>query len=262
MNIFIRLARWRKAQRLHHYRIPIKLWQQVYQQALSHYHLNKKEQHRLRELASLFLQQKQISAAQGMQLNNKIRTLIATQACLLILNLDLDYFDDSWQEIIVYPQSFYVEMEQQDGEIIQKRKVLLGGEAWGRGPVILSWQDAKPGAAIHGKGSNVILHEFAHKLDMLNGKANGMPPLHANMSIKDWTNTFSHSYQDLIRTLQRHHHPHIDPYAAENPAEFFAVVSEEFFETPNRLKHYYPQVYQQLRLFYRQDPIKRLLSNR
>ena len=220
-------------------------------------HLSGPEFVRLRELASVFLHRKTLNGAGGMQLDDGICTVIAGQACLLVLELGLDYFD-GWSEIIVYPSTFIVRHEERDtAGVIHETRRTLGGEAWGRGPVILSWDDARPGAHPHGAGSNVILHEFAHKLDMLNGNANGMPPLHANMQREQWTLSLSAAYADLYHTIERHSHTSIDPYAAESPAEFFAVISELFFELPGRLQQLYPEVYRQMSLFYRQDPLAR-----
>ena len=257
-----RFRRWRRSRQLCQSRIPIELWERVEQDALEHFRLSHHELARLRELASLFLLKKAISAAEGFEVDDYMRVVIASQACLLILEIDqdlsLDWFD-GWHEVIVYPDSFFV-VQQQPDEIglVHEQRILLGGEAWGTGPVILSWKDAQPGHHVHGKGSNVILHEFAHKLDMLNGVANGMPPLHRNMKREDWTRAMSESYEDLLHQVERHHRTRIDPYGAESPAEFFAVVTEEFFEWPERLHHYYPKVYHQLKLFYRQDTLKRM----
>lgn len=258
LNPFTHFKRWRKARALSRARIPIDLWERVVEDALLHFNLDHQELHRLRELASLFLQRKTISAASGHEVDDYQRVVIASQACLLILNLDLDYYD-GWHEVIVYADSFYVPMQQPDEiGLVHEQRVLLGGEAWGTGPLLLSWQDARPGNHIHGKGSNVILHEFAHKIDMLNGAANGMPPLHPDMKREEWTAAFSHRYEQLVEQVERHHHTRIDPYAAENPAEFFAVITEEFFEVPERIHRYYPKVYHQLQLFYRQHPLQRL----
>lgn len=253
-----RLHRRQLQIQLRYGRIPIGLWEEVVNDALVHFALTPAELHRLRELSSLFLQKKIIDAAGDLEMDAYKRTVIAANACMLILNLNLDYYN-GWREVIVYPGSFVIQHEVQDeiGVIHQERNV-LGGEAWSRGPVILAWDDACPGSRPHGEGSNVILHEFAHKLDMLNGAANGMPPLHPKMNRQTWTRTFSRAFGSLQQQIIRHHRTRIDPYGAENPAEFFAVVSEEFFESPQKLRHYYPGIYDQLCLFYRQDPLKRL----
>lgn len=239
-------------------RIPYPLWKACIASAPVLKHLDQREQHRLRKLASLFLHEKTFTAAGGLLVDSSIEVYIAAQACLLILNLDLDYFE-GWIEIIVYPGTFMVSREERDtAGVVHATRRALGGEAWSRGPVILSWEDAQPGAHPHGPASNVILHEFAHKLDMLNGSANGMPPLHANMLRENWTASFSQAYDRLHHLIERHQQTSIDPYAGENPAEFFAVVTEVFFEQPARLQQVYPDVYRQLQLFYRQDPLQRL----
>lgn len=209
-------------------------------------------------MASRFLQTKAFSGAGGLQVTDQMQDLIAAQACLLILELDLSYFD-GWQEIIIYPQPFIVRRDETDSAgLVHEMQQVLGGEAWGRGPVILSWSDIEPEMDYYRDGTNVILHEFAHKLDMLNGDANGMPPLHASMQRKTWTQVFSQAYEQLNQQLASHHHTSINPYAAENPAEFFAVTTEYFFEEPQRLHQAYPDVYAQMHRFYRQDPLSRI----
>ncbi len=242
---------------LYRSRIPFDCWHQTMKSSEVFSHLDFREQHRLRKLASLFLHDKTISGAGGFELDLEKRVHIAAHACLLILNLELDYFR-GWHEIIVYPDSFVIKREEYDASgVVHETRRTLAGEAWGRGPVILSWSDARPHAYSHGPASNVIIHEFAHKLDMLNGAANGMPPLHKNMVRKQWTESLSQAYNNLYQQIERHHHTAIDPYAAENPAEFFAVLSEVFFVKPALLHKLYPQVYQQLCLYYRQDTLRR-----
>ena len=241
-------------------RIPYPLWHEAIGAAPTLTCLDHREQHRLRKLASLFLHEKVISGAGGQVVDEPMRVYIAAQACLLILRLDLDYFD-GWSEVIVYPDTFVIERKEYDTSgVVHETRRALAGEAWSRGPLILSWSDARPGAHPHGAASNVILHEFSHKLDMLNGAANGMPPLHRNMVRENWTASLSQAYEKLYQQIERHHHTAIDPYAAENPAEFFAVLTEVFFMQPAHLQHLYPAVYEQLHQFYRQDPLSRAIT--
>ncbi|MGD8629880.1 MAG: zinc-dependent peptidase [Gammaproteobacteria bacterium] len=239
-------------------RITYPLWHDTIASVPVLSYLDPQEQHRLRRLASLFLHEKTITGAGGLSVDSSMRVYIAAQACLLILNLDLEYFR-GWSQVIVYPDTFVVSREEYDSSgVVHETRRALAGEAWRRGPVILSWSDARAGASPHGPASNVILHEFAHKLDMLNGAANGMPPLHYGMVREAWTATLSQAYENLYHQVERHHHTAIDPYAAETPAEFFAVLTEVFFQQPERLNHLYPDVYRQLRLYYRQDPLARI----
>ncbi|HID48689.1 MAG TPA: zinc-dependent peptidase [Chromatiales bacterium] len=252
--MFDRLHRWLASRILRRERIPETLWREFVIPLPVLQGLTRREQDRLRERASRFLYRKAITGAGGLTVTDEMRVVIAAQACLLILNLDLDWYD-GWHEVILYPDSFVVQDDEIDEiGLVHKARRALGGEAWGRGPVILSWADARPDSHPHGEGSNVILHEFAHKLDMQNGVANGMPPLHRNMVRENWTRAFQQAYDDLYQQVVRHQHTRIDPYAAENPAEFFAVLSESFFEQPRHLYTIYPDVYEELRQFYRQDP--------
>jgi len=134
----------------------------------------------------------------------------------------------------------------------------MSGESWLGGPVILSWADAE----LRGDepGYNVVIHEFAHKLDMLNGDANGFPPLHADMDRGEWSRAFSAAFEHFRGRVERGEPTEIDSYAAETPAEFFAVLSEAFFETPGAVLSEYGAVYHQLAAFYRQDPAARLAN--
>ena len=246
------------AWRVRRHALPDGLWLAVTRRLSVLAGLSATERARLRTLATLFLADKALSGAGGMVLTPEIEVTIAAQACLPVLRLGLGWYDD-WHEVIVYPDSFVVEhAEVDDTGLVHERRRVLGGEAWGRGPVILSWADARPEAPGHGEGSNVIIHEFAHKLDMRNGEANGMPPLHRGMRREDWTAAFTDAWNRLHERLARHERTRIDPYAAESPAEFFAVLSEHFFAAPWILAERCPAVYEQLRLFYRQDPLARL----
>lgn len=260
--LLTRFFQWLEQRQLHLSQIPATLWQRVVYDSLTDFHLDQHELQKLHKLASLFLYRKTINAANGLDIDDYKRAVIASQACLLILNLDLDYYN-GWVEVIVYPDSFIVSREVRDeiGVVHTKRSV-LGGEAWGRGPVILSWKDAEANKDSYAAGSNVILHEFAHKLDMIDGAADGTPPLHPEMNLPVWIDTFTETYNQLRKQIEGHHHTEIDPYAAENPAEFFAVVSEQFFVAPEQLHQYHAEIYQQLHLFYRQDPLQRLYNSR
>lgn len=207
----------------------------------------------LRELTTLFLHRKTFSGVQGQTVSMAMAMSVAAQASLLVLSLGLDYYD-GWVEVVIYPGTFRVVRESTDEiGLVSQQDQLLSGESWSQGPVILSWDDV---VASH-PGHNVVLHEFAHKLDMLNGRANGMPPLHSDMVRQQWTTAFSRAFDQLQQQLAHHQHPGINAYAATSPAEFFAVASEGFFTNPQVLQHQYPDVYQQLVLFYRQNPMTR-----
>ena len=246
---------WRRRRSSSHAVLDEALWQKVVSRFVFLRALTPGEQRRLHDLTQRFLSNKQMSGAAGLQLTDEMRTVIAAQACLLILNLGLDYYR-GWVEVIVYPGDFMPQHEYTDDDgVVHVAREPMQGEAWLQGPVILSWEAAADSR--NNQGVNVVIHEFAHKLDMLNGEPNGFPPLHQEMRREEWAQAFSAAYDDFCAQVDSGEDTAIDPYAAENPAEFFAVLSEVFFETPLLLKRTYPQVYRQLATFYRQEPAAR-----
>jgi len=234
--------------------------------------LTPEEDARLKALCESFLAGKHFSGTHGLEVDERMRIAVAAQACILVLELGIEWLE-GWSEIIVYPGQFAPQREVVDeAGVVHLTNDPMAGEAWLGGPVVLSYEDVAL-AADEGErvaGYNVVIHEFAHKLDMRNGEPNGFPPLHAGMSPAAWKAAFAPAYEDFCarvdaadRLPERRAQAAldalpIDPYAAESPGEFFAVGSEAFFETPELLAPAYPGVYEQLRLFYRQDPLARL----
>ena len=210
----------------------------------------------LRELASRFIEGKSIEPVRGQRLDAGDLVVIAAQACLPVLALGLDAYA-SWQSVIVYPGGFVSrEREVDEAGVEHEWEETRAGEAWFRGPVILSWEDIM--ASGQGDGYNVIIHELAHKLDMLDEETNGRPPLHRDMNPEAWRRDFSAAFGDLNRRINAGRKLPVDKYAAEDPGEFFAVTSEYFFDAPGVLDVAYPAIYAHLRDFYRQDPLARL----
>jgi len=212
---------------------------------------------RLRELTVLFLHGRQVVTVGDLQLDRGMRLRLGALACLPILELDLSWYS-ACSTLVLYPGDFMARHRYRDDAGLEHQDSRpLSGEAWSRGPVVLSWSDVEQSGQLD--GFNVVIHEFAHKLDMLNGEANGYPPLHRGMAVDAWTAAFSQAY-DHFSALVDAGDPGwvLDAYAAENPAEFFAVTSEVFFERPHGLRGHYPAVYEQLAAFYRQSPAERL----
>jgi len=204
---------------------------------------------KLKDLVLVFLAEKEFSGAHGIDVTDGMRVAIAAQACLLVLEMGLDWYA-GWTGIVVYPGDFRVRRTEMDEHgVVHEWQDDLAGEAMPGGPVVISWD-----AAAHDPHINVVIHEFAHKLDMINGEADGLPPLHAGMDRKAWVAAFDEAYEGLRDAVDRGKDTWLDPYAAEHPSEFFAVVSEAFFEWPAETRRRYPLVYEQLKLFYRQDP--------
>ena len=225
-------------------------WQQVEAGLPFLARLTPSERENLHDLALRFIAAKEWHGAHGLTVTAAMQLAIALQACLLVLNLGLNYYD-GWVGVVVYPGDFLIprSVTDEDGVVHEYDDPVLG-EAWEGGPVLLSWFDQ--GEEID--GVNVVIHEFAHKLDMINGIADGMPPLHAEMSVRHWREAMTAAYEDFCRRVDGGEDTLLDPYAAAAPAEFFAVMSEAFFETPDLLYQEYPLVYRQLARFYRQEP--------
>ncbi len=211
----------------------------------------------LRALATEFLRQKTFHGAGGLEVDDGMRRLVAVQACVPILHLGLDGYR-GWVSVVLYPDEFVAHHEWVDEDgVVHEAERELSGESWAEGPAIFSWADVEKGAD-GAEWGNVILHEMAHKLDLLNGEANGMPPLHPGMSPTAWTAAFASGYEDFWHRVERGEEVPFDDYAADDPGEFFAVLSEAFFLHPHDVREAYPDVYDQLAVFYRQDPAARL----
>ena len=230
------------------------------------------ESEKLRGISERFLQHKRFAGTHELEVTEEMRVAIAAQACILVLELGDEWYE-GWSDIIVYPAQFAPEREYMDEDgVMHVTQDAMAGEAWLGGPVILSYEDVAMAADEEARvaGYNVVIHEFAHKLDMRNGEPNGSPPLHRDMSARRWADVFKTAYEDFCARVdaadalpERRAQAALDalpmdPYAAENAGEFFAVASEAFFETPELLAPAYAEVYEQLAQFYRQDPRARL----
>jgi Mlc titration factor MtfA (ptsG expression regulator) len=229
------------------------LWQRIEQRLPFLDHLTEEERRQLRGLSQAFLDSKQFHGAHDFPVGDEIRLTIALQACLLILYLGLDHYDD-WIGIVVYPGDFVIPRQLMDeAGVVHEYDDAVLGEAWQGGPVLLSWfeEGEEPG------GVNVVLHEFAHKLDMRSGTADGMPVLPSSTARRAWKAAFEPAYSDFCRRVECGEDTLLDPYAAEAPAEFFAVMVESFYEDPDVLCAEYPAVYEQLCQFFGQDPARR-----
>ncbi|MFN3716548.1 MAG: zinc-dependent peptidase [Thiobacillus sp.] len=252
----ISFRRWRRERTLARCRIP----QMEFDAAISRLPLlaglARQELDTLHDQASLLLADKSFSAAGGAEVERSVQLHIALQACLLTLHLDETSYR-GWHEIILYPAEFLRPREEVDeAGVVHVGRDILAGESWHGGPLVLSIADVEASGQLD--GFNVVIHEFAHKLDMLNGDANGFPPLHRGMNAADWARDFSAAYEDLCGQVDAGEDTLVDPYASTSPAEFFAVATEMFFEVPDLLIDTYPAVYAHLQQFYRQDPLARL----
>ena len=248
------LKTWRRKRAMRNSTLDDALWLRVTGKLPFLRGLSQQESQRLRQLAVLFLAEKEMHGAHGLILTDALRVSVAVQACLPILELGLDCYA-GWVGIVIYPGEFKVRREEMDSDgVVHAYDDELSGEAWEGGPVVLSWQDVELGEA----GYNVVIHEFAHKLHMSRGEMEDFPAPHAGMDRGAWLEAWEAAYEEFCAAVDRGIDTVIDPYASEDPAEFFAVLSEAFFTLPEAVRSLYPQLYAQLASFYKQDPAARL----
>ena len=211
-------------------------------------------QMRLKKHIQLFLLEKQFVGCDGLVVTDEMRVLVAAQACLLTLQRPLPHYPDL-STILLYPEAYLVPTTHQVNGIVTEQQQVRLGESWQHGQVVLSWPHSKAGAANAEDGHNVVLHEFAHQLDQQNGQANGAPELASSQHYQQWSTHFSKAFSALQQQLAMQQATFLDAYAATNPAEFFAVATEAFFEKPQEFQWQYPQLYPLMRDFYQLDPL-------
>lgn len=201
----------------------------------------------------IFLAEKHFEGCGGLVLTDEITVTIASQACLLLLHRESDYFP-TVRSILVYPTTYVAPVvEETDDWLVTEGHEGREGEAWEHGIVVLSWADVQTDTADATSGRNLVLHEFAHQLDMEDGSPDGTPPLPHRAMYADWQRVMSEAYARLQRAVKRRRPTVIDDYGATDPAEFFAVVTEHFFERPAELREVEPDLYGQLAGYYGHD---------
>lgn len=211
-------------------------------------------QKRLRQDMQVFLAEKRFIGCAGVRINDDIRVTIAAQACLLLLNKPHDYFA-ALRQILVYPGAFMVDrVRPQPGGVLQEHRQVLSGESWTQGQVILSWEDTVEGARHVGDGRNVVIHEFAHQLDQATGAANGAPALPSKAAYARWAGVMAPAFQRHQWLVAQGVPTLLGDYAATDPAEFFAVSCEVFFERAPEMADQYPQVFEALSAYFGVDP--------
>jgi hypothetical protein len=247
-----RYRRWRAAR----HPIPDRQWSAALRATPHAQVLPPEQRARLRELSTLFLLDKTFASAHDLVLTDAMRVQVALKACLPILHLGLECYAQ-FHGIVLYPGDFRVhEQHMDEAGVVHDQVRDLCGQSLARGPMVLSWDTLANEHA--GDGQDLVIHECAHKLDVMNGDADGFPALHSDMSASTWTRVFRRAYDEFCRTIDAGQDPRLDPYASADAAEFFAVTSETFFTRPDIVYQDLPEVYAQLTAFYRQDPYARL----
>jgi Mlc titration factor MtfA (ptsG expression regulator) len=208
----------------------------------------------LRGLIQVFLAEKVFEGCGGLEVTDEIKVTIAAQACMLLLRRETDVYP-KLITILVYPSAFVSNMPRHGPHgVVSEGPLGLLGEAWNSGVVVLSWDDVKQGAADVRDGHNVVFHEFAHQLDQEDGSADGAPVLPGRNLYSAWARVLGEEYNELRKVAETGKKSVLDTYGATEPAEFFAVATEAFFEKPVQLKKKHPELYEELKIYYGQDP--------
>jgi MtfA peptidase len=242
--------------RLKHRPFP-PLWQTIIENNLPIYlRLSPAERRRLQGHIQVFLAEKQFIGCQGLQVTEEMKLIIAAVACLLLLNERGKYFP-KLSSILIYPTTYFVTqtVATSDYVVEEKREARLG-ESWVKDQVVLSWEQVQQDIHNWRDGHNVVLHEFAHQLDQEDGKAEGVPILPRKSDYPIWAKVMTEEYQQLCNDVQEGKNTVINSYGATNPAEFFAVATETFFEKPQQLLKKHPALYQLLQPYYQLDPVQ------
>jgi Mlc titration factor MtfA (ptsG expression regulator) len=200
----------------------------------------------------VFLDEKRFEGARGFVVTSEVVLSIAAQACLLLLHRETDYYP-RLRTIIVYPDTYVAPRRERRGWVESEREDVLHGESWGQGVIVLSWARTVE-SSTYQDGGNLVLHEFAHQLDEEDGHANGAPILGPHITPAIWARTMRRAYDALRMAAVIGEETLLDPYGAESPSEFFSVATETFFERGTELRAQHPEVYEQLKLYYQQDP--------
>ena len=237
-------------------------WVAILQQRFPLYRrLSGTDHAKLRSDIRWFLGEKRFEGCGGLAITDEIRVLVAAQACLLILRGSSDAYD-TLKSILVYPSTYFSQTAQPgEGGVVSEEASVRLGESWQHGAVVLAWDSVRHGAANPFDGRNVVFHEFAHQLDQEDGQADGAPVLGRDLSLAErvaayssWARVLTRKYGALQRKARQGRKTLLDTYGATNPAEFFAVATEAFFEKPAPLLKRHPKLYAELKAFYRQDP--------
>jgi Mlc titration factor MtfA (ptsG expression regulator) len=228
-------------------------WRRVFLRLPLYRAISVEDQRELTGHVHVFLNEKRFEGARGFVVTDEVALLISAQACLLLLHRDTDYFP-RLRSIIVYPDTYVAPRRERRGTWIEsEREDVLHGESWNQGVVVLSWKQTQRSAS-QLDGNNLVLHEFAHQLDEEDGHANGAPILGSHIDPVTWAHVMREEYESLRIAATFGHETLLDYYGAESPAEFFSVATESFFERGREFRQWHPALYEQLKLYYQQDP--------
>ena len=228
-------------------------WAAILRKTLPPYkQLSKEQRAQLHHYIQIFVAEKNFEGCGGLVVEDEHRVTIAAQACLLLLNRSVDCYP-RLQSVLVYPSTYVAGNKGLFGPKPDRASVRLG-ESWTTGTVVLAWDSVARGASNFKDGLNVTMHEFAHQLDQADGNADGAPTLSTRSAYSSWARVFSREYETLRRRSGKGRKSLLRTYGATNPAEFFAVATEIFFEKPRQMKKKHPKLFEELEAFYHVDP--------
>jgi hypothetical protein len=260
--MFFRWLRHRRRQRILATPFPHE-WLEIMQRHVPMTELLTPDEHRrLCDDLRLLIAEKRWEGCAGLEITDEIKVTIAAQACLLTLAREQRVFRRV-KTILVYPDVYSVPVTDRGGlGVVVERRHRRLGEAWYRGPIVLAWSAVRQGGRDMKDGRNVVLHEFAHKLDMLDGWVDGTPPLGGREQYRQWIEVMTREFERLRDQSERGRATLLDPYGATSPGEFFSVATECFFEKPKQMAKRHPELYEVLGAYYQQDPLARLRAAR
>jgi Mlc titration factor MtfA (ptsG expression regulator) len=231
-------------------------WKQIIQKNVPLYNrLPDSLKQQLHGLVNVFLAEKKFEGCGGLEITGEIRVTIAAQACILLLNRKAKFFP-KLRTILVYPHTYTAKTISSDGAVIINGHDVRLGESWQNGPVVLAWDSVTGGTRNIADAKNVVLHEFAHQLDQEDGAADGAPILEHRSGYIAWARVLSKEYETLQKKKEEHGKSVLNKYGATNPAEFFAVATETFFEKSKQMKKRHPELYDELKNYYKLDPVE------
>lgn len=254
MGWWSRWQRWREARQRARHAIPLTLWNAVLARYPFLDRLSEPDRTALHDMSALFLARKEFSGAHGLVVSDEMAVAIAAQACLPVLKLGLSWYD-GFVGIVVQPDEVVARRHVVDHDgVVHEFDEWLTGEAMAGGPVMLSWPDVAHAGTLALDGYNVVLHEFAHVIDMSSGEADGVPPQPSQAARDHWVAVLDGTLETFCSQLDSGQPVLLDPYAAEGPEEFFAVAVEAFFVNPHPFRQSYPALHTLFSDYFRQDP--------
>jgi len=248
---------WRKQKIARVYSRPLKPeWLHILKQEVGFYaRLPDEVQKLLRGHISYFMYSKSFVGCEGLQVDDRMRLTIAANACLLVAKRGRPSYS-SFETILIYPDTYVAKQPSRDGMVVHDDESVRAGESWYRGPIVLSWADVVRGTSNLEDGNNVVMHEFAHKLDEENGVMDGLPILRNRSQYAEWSKVLNEEYDSFLHRVAARKNEVIDSYGAVSPVEFFAVITESYFEKPGQMQQRLPELYGQLKRFYDLDPLE------